>query len=269
MSGRLLTSGPGLPFAALGVGLLLFLAAPILALLFGSSPAELFSALDDPRVGRALLLSLQSTLLSLGFVILAGTPLAWFFARTRRPWARVLETLVELPVVLPPAVLGIALLLAFGRQGLFGPALEALGVSLPFTPAAVVAAQVTVAAPFYVQSATAGFRKVDDDLLLVARSLGAGPHRAFLRIALPAALPGVVSGVALGWARALGEFGATLLFAGNLPGRTQTMPLAIYAALESDLSVARAVAVLLALAAFALLLTVRAAPRLFARRGRR
>jgi molybdate transport system permease protein len=172
------------------------------------------------------------------------------------------EALVEIPIVIPPAVVGIALLMTFGRSGVLGEWLAGLGWSLPFTSNAVIAAQIIVAAPFYIQSATAGFRKVDDDLVLVARTLGASPARAFVRIAVPSALPALISGMALAWARAVGEFGATLLFAGNMPGRTQTMPLAIYTALEADVKVAQAIAIVLGAAAFATLLLIRVAPRL-------
>jgi molybdate transport system permease protein len=160
-------------------------------------------------------------------------------------------------MVMPPAVAGIALLLTFGRRGLLGGALEALGLGVSFTTAAVVMAQVFVAAPFYVGAAAAGFAALDRDLRVVARTLGASPARVFARVALPLARPALVTGAALAWARALGEFGATLMFAGNLSGRTQTLPLAIYAALESDLRAAQALALVLVLFAFALLLVLR------------
>ena len=249
------------PGVALALGLLVCLLLPVAALGLASSPGELVAALEHPLVLPALGLSAWTSLVALVLVVITGTPLAWMLARARGPWARVIETAVELPIVIPPAVVGIALLLVFGRQGL----LAGLGLALPFTPAAVVMAQVVVAAPFYVQSAAAGFRGVDDDLLLVARTLGASPRRAVLRVAVPLALPALINGAALCWARALGEFGATLLFAGSFPGRTQTMPLAIYAALETDVRVATAIALVLALVAFAMLLSARAARRWLAR----
>lgn len=245
------------PGVGLGVGLLLVLVLPIAALGLASSPGELWAALRHPLVPAALRLTAWTTTITLLVVIITGTPLAWMLARTRGPWARIIETAVELPIVIPPAVVGIALLLVFGRQGVLGGS----GLALPFTPAAVVLAQVVVAAPFYVQSAAAGFRGVDDDLLLVARTLGASPRRVFFRVAVPLALPAIVNGAALCWARALGEFGATLLFAGSFPGRTQTMPLAIYAALETDVRVATAIALVLALLAFGTLLIARMARR--------
>src|SRR6266700_1496339 len=158
-----------------------------------------------------------------------------------------------MPVVLPPAVAGVALLLAFGRRGLVGPALEAAGVGLPFTRAALVLAETFVAAPFYLQAAVQAFRRLDADLVLVARTLGASWPRLFATIAIPVAWPALAGGAAMSWARALGEFGATLMFAGNLSGRTQTLPLAIYTALESDLRAAQAIALVIVAMAFVLL----------------
>jgi molybdate transport system permease protein len=175
--------------------------------------------------------------------------------------------LVDLPIVVPPAVVGIALLQTFGRRGVFGGWLASLGLQIPFTTTAVVLAQLVVSAPFFIQAASAAFRSVDADLLIVARTLGQSPGGAFVRVALPMALPGVIVGAALAWARALGEFGATLLFAGNLPGTTQTMPLAIYMALESDVRVATALALVLATISLLLLLGLRAAPAVWARFG--
>jgi molybdate transport system permease protein len=163
-------------------------------------------------------------------------------------------------------VVGIALLHTFGRSGLFGSELAMLGIQIPFTTAAVVLAQVVVSAPFYVQAATAAFGRVDGDLLIVARTLGQSPAGAFFRVALPLALPGLIGGAALSWARALGEFGATLLFAGNLSGTTQTMPLAIYTALESDIRVALALALVLAGVSVVLLVSLRAVPGFWMRR---
>ncbi|MEE9385305.1 MAG: ABC transporter permease [Nannocystaceae bacterium] len=242
---------------ALGSGLFIFLLLPIAALFLASSPSELWVALQHPLVLPALALSARTTCFSLAIIVVTGTPLAWFLARTHARWARIIEPVVELPIVIPPAVMGIALLLAFGRHGLLGPFLSNFGPSIPFTSVAVIMAQVLVAAPFYVQSATTGFRSVDEDLLLVARTLGASPVGAFLRVAVPVALPSLVGGAALSWARAIGEFGATLLFAGNFPGRTQTMPLSIYSALHSDIRVATAIAIVLAIIAFATLLAAR------------
>ncbi len=236
--------------------LLALLLVPILALAGSTSPTELADALRQPFVLKAIRLSLLTSSAAMAVVVALGTPLAWTLAR--KP-SRAIELLVEIPVVLPPAVVGLALLLTFGRRGLFGPVLEALGLHVAFTPFAVLLAQIVVAAPFYVLGAAAAFRGVERDLLLVARTLGATPAVAFFRVAVPAARNGLLGGAALAWARALGEFGATLLFAGNLEGRTQTLPLAIYAALESDLGAARALALVLVAIAFALLGALRLA----------
>jgi molybdate transport system permease protein len=241
----------------LAAGLLLaFLVLPVVALILATGGADLLTGLANPLALAALGLSLFTTTCSLLVVLLLGTSLAWLFARhTGRGW-RALSILVQLPIVIPPAVSGLALLLAFGRRGLFGPWLERAGIGLPFTTAAVVLAEVFVSAPFYVQAAASAFRRLDPALLLVSRSLGAGPTRTFFRVALPLSLPGLATGAALSWSRALGEFGATLMFAGNLTGRTQTLPLAIYTAMETDLRAAKAMSLVLVVVAFALLLLV-------------
>lgn len=254
---------PGALGALAGLLLLLVL-LPLAGLLFASSPRQLLAGLRDPLVVPALRLSLVTSTASLVVILVCGTPLGWILARnTRRsaPLWRLLETIVELPVVLPPAVAGVALLLAFGRRGLLGPALASAGIGLPFSRAAVVFAQTFVAAPFYVQAAVAAFRRLDPDLLLVARTLGAARPRLLVAVAIPISWPALAGGAALSWARALGEFGATLMFAGNMSGRTQTLPLAIYAALESDLRTAQSLSLLLVAVAFALLVAIRAGGR--------
>jgi molybdate transport system permease protein len=241
--------------------LLLLVLLPVAGLLFTSTPGALLRGLADPLVGPAARTTLLTTTLSLLLIVTCGTPLAWIVARGHgRRW-RVVETILELPVVLPPAVAGVALLLALGRRGLLGPPLEALGVGLPFSRAAVVLAQSFVAAPFYVQAAIVAFRRLDPDLVLVARTLGASRPRVFFTIALPLSRPALAGGAALSWARALGEFGATLMFAGNLVGRTQTLPLAIYTALESDLQAAQSLSLVLVAVAFALLVGLRLGAR--------
>lgn len=244
---------------ALGLGLALLLTLPLAALALSTSPQELLQGLQSRYFAPALWLSLRTSLISLGLVVLCGTPLSWWLARSPSPWSRALGVLVELPVVVPPAVVGVALLQTFGRRGLLGPALEALGVELAFSQAAVVVAQVVVSAPFFVQAASSAFAGVEEELLLVARTLGASRRAAFFRVALPLALPGLVAGASLSWARSLGEFGATLLFAGNLPGRTQTLPLAIFSALEGDVRAAVALSLVLAALGALLLLGLRAA----------
>lgn len=248
------------PSLLLALPILGLLGVPILALLLSSSPADVLAGLRHPLFGSAFWLSGRTTMVSMIIIVALGTPLAWWLAVAPPRQTRFVELLVDLPIVLPPAVVGIALLQTFGRSGLFGEAVTLWNVQVPFTTLAVVLAQVTIASPYYIQSAAAGFRKVDPELLLVARTLGQSPLGAFWRIALPLAFPGLLAGVALAWARALGEFGATLLFAGNLPGTTQTMPLAIYMTLESDVRIALALALVLAGASMLLLFALRWIP---------
>jgi len=234
---------------------LLFVGLPVLALLLRAAQhGDFLASLTSPLTLQALRLSLLTSLLSMVIVVLVGTPFAHLLARNSSPPLRLLDTLVELPIVLPPVVAGVAMLMAFGRGGILGPALAKLGVSLPFTTAAVVFAQVFVAAPFYIRAARLGFQSVVRDYEDVSLTLGVSPWGTFWRLTLPLAWPAMLGGLALAWARAISEFGATLLFAGNLTGRTQTMPLAIMTAMESSLGAALALSVLL-LALSALVLT--------------
>jgi len=233
--------------------MLLFMVLPVAALFLTLGVEELWAGIRHPLVAPALWLSLRTTAASLAIIVAFGTPLAWLIGRHPGRWSRWVEPLVRLPAVLPPAVAGVALLLAFGRRGLLGSWLAELGLTVAFSSAAVVLAQVFVAAPFFLQSATAAFRSLDEDQLTVARTLGASPARVFFEVALPLARPGLVVGAAMGWARALGEFGATLMFAGNLTGETQTMTLAIYTTFESDLRAAQAISVVLVIVAFGIL----------------
>ena len=260
--------GAGTAPFLLAVPMLGLLVLPVLALVLATSPADLAAGLRHPLFSPALWLSARTSVIALVVVLAAGTPLAWWLAAARAGPTRAVELLMRLPIVIPPAVVGIGLLATFGRSGVLGPLLQALGLQVPFSAAAVVLAQVVVAAPFYVQSAAAAFRRVDADLLIVARTLGQRPAGAFLRVTLPLAMPGLIGGASLAWARALGEFGATLLFAGNLPGVTQTMPLAIYTALESDVRVARALSLALAVLGLGLLLALRLLPEIWTRRGK-
>lgn len=240
-----------------GGALLLFLVLPLLGLAVTTSWSDFLAGLHHPLVWPALRLSLFTTIISLVVIVGLGTPLAWMLARRQGRMVRAVETLVQLPVVVPPAVAGVAMLLAFGRRGLLARWIYPQGWSVSFTTAAVVMAEIFVSAPFFVQAAVSTFRRLDENLLVVGRSLGGSPYRVFTRIALPLAGPGLVAGAAMSWARALGEFGATLMFAGNLTGKTQTLPLAIYTALESDLRAAQSLSLVLVAAAFALLLAVR------------
>jgi molybdate transport system permease protein len=237
-----------------------FLALPLVALLLRVSPADLLARLASPVVLDALRLSLVTSVAATAIVFVLGVPVAWLLASRDFPGKRVVEVLVDLPMVLPPTVAGFALLMAFGRAGLAGRALAAFGISLPFTTLGVVVAQVFMSVPFMVGPARASFSGLDRRLLDAAATLGARETFTFFRVALPLALPGILAGVAMSGARALGEFGATITFAGNLPGSTQTMPLAVYVALQSDLDSAVALSVLLIVMAFGLLLGLRAAP---------
>ena len=239
------------------VSLGLFLLLPVVALFATLSWTDFLAGLSDPLLAPALRLSLLTTTSSLALVVVLGTLLAWRVARNPGRVSRWLEAVAQIPAVIPPAVAGVGLLLAFGRRGLFGAFLDRHGIALAFTTPAVVLAEAFVSAPFFVQAAIAAFRSLDQNLLVVARTLGASPFRTFLRVGLPLAAPGLVAGAAMSWARAVGEFGATMLFAGNLTGRTQTMPLAVYTAMESDLRAAQALSIILVVTAFALLFVLR------------
>jgi molybdate transport system permease protein len=241
-----------------GLGLLLVL--PFAGLLAKVDPGAMVARLGDPIVLEALRLSLVTSLAATAMVVGLGLPAAYVLATRRFPGKRVLEVLVQLPMVLPPTVAGFALLLAFGRVGLAGRALESLGISLPFTTLGAVLAQAFMSAPFFVSAARAGFEGVDRRLLEAAATLRAGESHRFLRVMLPLAMPALLAGVAMSGARALGEFGATITFAGNLPGVTQTMPLAVYVALQSDLDAAVVMSTILLLMSFLLLLGLRWAP---------
>lgn len=232
--------------SALAGGLFVLLILPLLALGVSSSPEDLAAGVQHPMFGDALWLSLRTSVLSLCIIVVGGTPLAWWLSTTTSRWRGLVSSFVHLPIIIPPAVIGVALLQAFGRRGLLGGVLDDLGLALPFSDRAVVLAQVVVAAPFFVQATVAAFNKVSPEMMTVARTLGATPGQAFFRVALPVALPGLIAGASLAWARALGEFGATLLFAGNMQGETQTIPLAIFTALETDVRVAIAFSLVMA-----------------------
>jgi molybdate transport system permease protein len=246
---------------ALAIALCLgLIGLPLLALLLRVPAATLLVRLGDPLVLAAIRLSLVTSLAAATLIVLLGTPVAWLLATREFRGKRVLEALVDLPMVLPPTVAGVGLLLAFGRAGLAGRALSAFGIAIPFTTAAVVLAEAFIATPFFVGAAAAGFREVEPRYLDAAATLRASPGTAFFRVMLPLALPSVLAGATMSWARALGEFGATITFAGNLPGVTQTMPLAVYVALQSDLDAAVALSVLLVVLSFTVLVAVRALP---------
>jgi molybdate transport system permease protein len=237
----------------------LFLGLPVALLvaraLFGGSLA---AALGSGPVIDALTLSLITTTISLALTIALATPLAHLLARRRFRGVAVLETIVDLPIVLPPSVAGLALLLAFGRRGILGEPLASLGIELPFTTVAVVIAQIFVSAPFFIRAARAGFLGVDRDYEDAARVDGASERQLTWAITLPLAATALASGVVMTWARALGEFGATIMFAGNFEGRTQTLPLVVYGEFQAgDVDASVAAAAILVLAAFGVLLAVR------------
>lgn len=248
--------------AAVAVGLVAgFLLLPLIALFLRISPADLLAGLASEPARQALLVSLQTSAIAHLLILGIGTPAAYALATRRFRGRRALLTAIELPLVLPPAVAGIALLSAFGRNGLLGDSLDAFGISIPFTQTAVVLAIVFVASPLYVRLAVASFASVDRTLLDAARTLGARPGRVFLRVAVPLAAGGLGAASTLAFARGLGEFGATLIFAGSFPGETQTTPLAIYAELDRDFDVAVALGVLLVLVSAAVLAAVSLLPR--------
>ncbi|HZC12461.1 MAG TPA: molybdate ABC transporter permease subunit [Thermoleophilaceae bacterium] len=236
---------------------LCFLTLPIVAIFAGTGPEELVASLGEPGALAALSLSLKATLGALAVIVVVGTPAAYALATRSFRGRRAVITLVELPLVLPPAVAGIALLAALGPRGLLGGWLEDAGVRLVFETAGVIVALVFVAAPFFLSQAQAAFSAVDRSRLEASRTLGAGEARTFLSVMVPSALPGLLSGLALAWGRALGEFGATLIFAGSLSGVTQTTPLAIYELFATDLTAALALSALLVAVSGALLFSVK------------
>ena len=235
------------------------LGLPIIVLVARSLlDGSLVTSMKLGAVADALLLSLGTTAASLVLMVVLGTPLALILARRRFRGMVLLETVIDLPIVLPPSVAGLALLLVFGRRGLLGPPLELLGISLPFTTLAVVIAQTFVAAPFFIRSARNGFASVDHDLEDAARVDGASERQLFLSITVPLASSALAAGLVMSWARALGEFGATIMFAGNVEGHTQTLPLLVYGEFQAgNLDTSIAAATILVLAAFGVLIAVR------------
>jgi molybdate transport system permease protein len=251
---------PGVPLVLAVPALigLVFLVLPLVGLLVRAPWATLPQRLTAPGVLAALRLSLETASLATVVSLVLGVPLAWLLARTGFPGRRLVRALVTVPLVLPPVVGGVALLLVFGRRGLVGSWLDAtVGVSLPFTTAGVVLAEAFVAMPFLVISVEGALRGADDRYEEAAATLGAGRWTAFRRVTLPLIAPGVAAGAVLCWARALGEFGATITFAGNFPGRTQTMPLAVYLALEQDLDAAIVLSLVLLVVSVAILVALR------------
>jgi molybdate transport system permease protein len=247
---------PALLTAALAVALA-FLTLPVVAVFVNTSPGDLLGSLSEPTARDALLLSLQTSAISMAVIVLVGTPAAYMLATRSFRGRALVVTLVELPLVLPPAVAGIALLAAVGPAGILGETLEVLGIELSLTTAGVVVALTFVASPYYVRQAQAAFAAVDRTLLDASRTLGVSEAASFLRVMIPTATPGLVAGGALALGRALGEFGATLMFAGSFQGITQTVPLAIYDRFATDFDAALALSAVLVAVSAAILLAVK------------
>ena len=235
----------------------LFLGMPLAALIIREPPAMLWQAIQQPEAIEALQLSIVTTCISTLLSVVFGLPVAYILARLRFRGRAFLETLVTMPTVLPPVVAGVALLITFGRFGLLGRYLSPLGITLPFTTVAVVMAQMFVSAPFFINSAKAGLEQLDRRYELAAYTLRASPLYAFRRVVLPLIRPALLAGAGLAWARALGELGATITFAGNFPGITETTPIAVYIAAESDLDAAVSLSVVLLAVSFGVLLALR------------
>ncbi|HEV8104547.1 MAG TPA: ABC transporter permease [Gaiellaceae bacterium] len=234
-----------------------FLVLPVLAIFVHVSPEQLLDQFSNPVVTDALIVSLKTTLIAQALILLFGTPTAWLLASRRFRGRSLCVTLVELPLVLPPAVAGIGLLAAFGRFGLLGSTLRAFGVTIPFTQTAVTLAVAFVASPLYIRQAIAAFEAIDPNLVAASRTLGAGPARTFFRVVLPLARGGLAAGEALAFARSLGEFGATIMFAGSLQRVTQTLPLAIYAEFDVNFDVTLAISALLVLISAGVLISLK------------
>ncbi len=245
-------------FLAIAVALA-FLVLPVVAIFTHVPVGRLLHEFSNPVVTDALVVSLKTIAVSQAAILLLGTPTAYFLASRRFPGRPLLVTLVELPIVLPPAVAGLGLIVAFGRFGLLGSTFDALGIDVSFNQAAVVFAISLVAGPFYLRQAIASFEAVDQNLIAASRTLGAGPVRTFFRITLPLARGGLTAGEAICIARGLGEFGATIMFAGSLQGVTQTLPLAVYTTFEAQngLDVALAISALLVIVSLAILLALK------------
>jgi len=232
---------------------LAFLLLPIVAIFARTSPGKLLDQLSNPVVVDAFKVTLKTSLIAQALIVVFGTPTAFLLAARRFPGHSLAVTLVELPLVLPPAVAGIGLLALFGRVGLLGSSLNAFGITLPFTQAAVTMAVAYVASPLYIRQAIAAFEATDPDLAAASRTLGASPARTFFRVVLPLARGGLIAGLALSFARGLGEFGATIMFAGSLQAVTQTLPLAIYAEFDRNFDATLAMSGVLVLVSIILL----------------
>ena len=234
-----------------------FISLPMIALVLWTANENAWRAMATPEAREALFLSIRTTSISMVVIVLVGTPAAYVLARAEFPGKRAIDSLIDVPAVLPPSAAGIALLLAFGRLGLVGQYLGGFGVTISFTTAAVVIAEVFVAAHFYVRQAAVGFAQVRRDVEEAAMVDGASRFSVFARVTVPLAFPALVAGAVMAWARALGEFGATIIFAGSFQGVTQTIPLAIFAARESNFDAAVALSMMVLVFAFTVILVAR------------
>lgn len=241
----------------LGLPLILFIVLPLAALLTQVPYQDFFKSIQTQQVRQAVQLSLFTSTLSMLVTVLFGTPVAYLLARGRSRLVNLIDTIIDLPTILPPAVAGVALLIAFGRRGVFGAWLAPLGITIPFTSVAVIMAQTFVASPFFVKAAAIGFSGIRTELMEAAALDGASRWQTFWHVTIPLARLSILSGGVMTWARALGEFGATIIFAGNFPGRTQTMPLAIYVGFEINLSTALLLSFILICFSFLTLIAVK------------
>ncbi len=238
-----------------------FIALPVASLFLKSPLDATLHSLHDPMVIDALRLSMMTSTLTTIVVVLMGTPIAYINARFHYTGKELVDSLIDLPVIMPPAVAGIALLMAFGRMGILGQYLNAFGITIAFTTLAVIMAQVFVSSPFYIRQARTSFEDVDLALENAARTLGASRFYTFFHVILPIAMNGLISGAIMAFARSLGEFGATIMFAGNFQGRTQTMPLAIYTAMQGDMGVALCLSLILVAISFLVIVLVKTLTR--------
>jgi molybdate transport system permease protein len=243
-----LTTGKVLTLSGVAIAIIyiFFITLPILALVTKAlGGADFIQNITGPTALQALRLSLLTSAISMLIIISLGSPFALLLSKTNSQFLKTVDLIVELPIILPPIVAGIAMLMAFGRTGLLGAPLNSLGITLPFTTTAVIMAQIFVSAPFYIRAAKIGFVSVPKELEEISETLGVSPWATFWRVTIPLAWPAMAGGAALAWARAMSEFGATIMFAGNMFGKTQTLPLAILSSLESNLETALAISLLL------------------------
>jgi len=234
----------------LSVPLLVYILLPILALFLSTSPKELLENIQQPEVYQAIYISLMTSTAAAGITVVFGIPFAYMMARKEFRFKRLVDSALDIPIVLPPAVAGLALLMVYGRRGLIGGWLDSVGLQIAFTPVAVIMAMIFISAPFFIKSATIGFGNIEPELEQAASLDGASQWYIFRTITLPLSRIALLGGLVLTWTRALGEFGATIIFAGNFPGITQTMPLAIYLGFELDMEVAITLSVILILISF-------------------